>query len=77
MEFIEPKKSLGKKVDWRVSDHTKSVVKYYSEYTGYEEDEIVDLFLKNIMKDKNFTDWINSKRRNKRMLEQLMIAEEA
>lgn len=77
MEFIEPKKSLEKKVDWRVSEHTKSVVKYYAEYTGYDEDEIVDLFLKNIMKDKNFIDWVNSKRRNKRMLEQLMLVEEA
>lgn len=41
MQFIEPKKRLKKKVDWRISEHTKSTVKIYAEYTGYTEDEIV------------------------------------
>lgn len=76
MQFIEPKKRLEKKADWRVSEHTKLTVKHYSEYTGYTEDEVVDLFLKNILDDQNFMDWINQKRRNKRIVQQLALSEE-
>lgn len=77
MEFIEPKKKLEKKANWYVSEHTKSTVKHYAEYTGYTEDEVVDIFLKNILKDEDFIDWINHKRRNKRIVQQLALVEEA
>ncbi|WP_456276157.1 hypothetical protein [Bacillus sp. AK128] len=76
MKFIEPKEDLGKKVDWKVTDHTRAIVKYYAEYTHLNESEIVDRFLKNILEDEKFLDWILRKRRNKRMIEQLMINEE-
>ncbi len=76
MKFIEPKEDLGKKVDWKVTDHTRAIVKYYAEYTHLNESEIVDRFLKNILEDEKFLDWINRKRRNKRMIEQLMVNEE-
>ena len=75
MQFIEPKKRLEKKVDWRISEHTKSTVKIYAEYTGYTEDEIVDKFLKNLLDDENFIEWINQKRRNKRIVQQLSLSE--
>lgn len=75
MKFIEPKEELGKKVDWKISDHTRAIVKYYSEYTGFDENEVVDRFLKNLIEDERFLDWINSKRRKKRMLQQLMVSE--
>ncbi|WP_031534983.1 MULTISPECIES: hypothetical protein [unclassified Bacillus (in: firmicutes)] len=77
MHFIEPKKRLEKKADWRVSEHTKLTVKHYAEYTGYTEDEVVDMFLKNLLDDQNFIDWINRKRRNKRIVQQLDLSEEA
>jgi hypothetical protein len=76
MKFIEPKEELGKKVDWKISEHTRAIVKYYAEYTRLNEDEIVDCFLKNILEDKNFLDWVNRKRRNTRMIQQLMMNEE-
>lgn len=76
MKFIEPKEELGKKVDWKLSDHTRAIVKYYAEYTRLNEDEIVDRFLKNILEDENFLDWIHRKRRNRRMIQQLLIKEE-
>ncbi|MCA0990001.1 hypothetical protein [Pseudalkalibacillus hwajinpoensis] len=75
MEFIEPKKQLENKVDWRVSGHTKAIIKYYSEYTGYDENEVVDRFLKNLLDDKDFVGWAKSKRRNKRMSHQLRFEE--
>jgi hypothetical protein len=76
MKFIEPKEELGKKVDWKISEHTRAIVKYYAEYTRLNEDEIVDRFLKNILEDENFLDWVNRKRRNTRMIQQLMMNEE-
>ncbi|MFE4813565.1 hypothetical protein ACFQ9Y_20895 [Peribacillus simplex] len=76
MQFIEPKKKLERRADWRVSEHTRLTVKHYAEYTGYTEDEVVDLFLKNILDDQNFMDWINQKRRNKRIVQQLALSEE-
>lgn len=76
MKFIKPKEELGKKVDWKISEHTRAIVKYYSEYTRLNEEEIVDCFLKNILEDENFLNWIYRKRRNKRMLQQLLINEE-
>lgn len=76
MKFIEPKKRLEKKTDWRVSEHTKLTVKHYAEYTGYTEDEVVDIFLKNLLDDEKFTEWVNSKRRNKRIVQQLALSEE-
>jgi hypothetical protein len=68
MEFIKPKQKLGSKVVWQISDRTKFVVKYYSEYTGLSEDEIVDQFLMNILKDQDFDKWINNKRRKTRIM---------
>jgi hypothetical protein len=71
MEFIKPKQPLGSKVTWSISDQTKALVKYYAEYTGYSQDEVVDTFLKNLLKDEEFMKWIYSKRRNKRALAQI------
>ncbi|MFD1020888.1 hypothetical protein [Thalassobacillus hwangdonensis] len=71
MQFIEPKERLKQKTDWRISDQTKSIVKHYAEYTGYSEDEVVDMFLKNILEDESFLNWVQTKRRNKRIIEQL------
>ncbi|TGV30299.1 hypothetical protein EN829_037385 [Mesorhizobium sp. M00.F.Ca.ET.186.01.1.1] len=71
MEFIKPIQKLGSKVDWQVSDRTKAIVKYYAEYTGFSEDEVVDRFLTNILKDPDFNLWINGKRRKTRIMKQL------
>lgn len=71
MEFIKPKPKIGTKTNWSVSERTKSIVKYYAEYTGYSEDEAVDRFLTNILKDEEFNTWINNKRRKKRIMSQI------
>ena len=67
MKFIEPKNKHGQKVEWVISEHSRAIVRYYAEYTGYSEEEIVDMFLKNIIDDSNFLDWIHSKRNKKRV----------
>lgn len=71
MDFIKPKARMGTKTNWSVSDRTKSIVKYYAEYTGLSEEEVVDQFLTNILKDEDFNNWINSRRRKTRITKQL------
>jgi len=77
LEFIKPKRKLGSKVSWQVSDRTKSIVKYYAEYTGLSEDEVVDLFLTNILEDPDFKKWIHEKRRKTRIMKHLFPDGEA
>jgi len=71
MQFLKPVQKLASKVDWQVSERTKMVVKYYAEYTGFSEDEVVDRFLDNIRKDPDFYKWINGKRRKATLIKQL------
>ena len=72
MEFIKPKPVIqGTKTTWKLSQCTRAVVRYYAEYTGYTEDEIVDQFLYQLCEDPDFKNWLKQKRRNKRALEQI------
>jgi hypothetical protein len=77
LEFIKPKTKPNNRMNWCVSDQTKAIVKYYTEYTNRDEHEVVDTFLKNIIKDKDFIDWIKNKRRNKRIMSQIFGVEES
>jgi hypothetical protein len=76
MKFIEPKKKRADKVDWKISERTRSIVKYYAEYTEFTEDEIIDEFLLNLLNDKKFLKWVEGKRYNKRILAQIFDVEE-
>lgn len=75
MKFIKPKNTNAQRVKWEVSEQTRAIVKYYAEFTEYDESEIVDTFLKNILDDKDFIEWISKKRNNKRLVKK-MEAEE-
>lgn len=70
-KFIEPRNKQKKQVKWCISDKTRYIVKYYSEYTEFTEEEIVDEFLSNILLDEKFMEWIETRRYNKRILEQI------
>ena len=61
LKFIKPKKQRAKKSDWVLSERTISIVKYYSEYTGYSEEDVLEQFLENILSDKEFNNWIYNK----------------
>ncbi len=76
MKFIEPKNRRAEKVGWKISERTRSIVKYYAEYTEFTEEEIVDEFLLNILNDKKFLKWVESKRYNKRILAQIFDMED-
>lgn len=76
IRFIEPKNKRAEKVGWKISERTRSIVKYYAEYTEFTEDELVDEFLLNILNDKKFLKWVEGKRYNKRILAQIFDMEE-
>lgn len=73
LNFIKPKNNNTENVKWQISERCRAVVKYYAEFTEYSEDEVVDLFLLNILGDKDFINWINDKRNNKRLIKQMGI----
>lgn len=73
MKFIKPKNYNAEKVDWLVSERARNIVKTYAEYTEYSESEVVNQFLLNLLDDKDFIDWIENKRNNRRLIKQLEI----
>jgi hypothetical protein len=75
MKFIKPKNDNAENVDWIVSERVRNLVKTYAEYTEYTESEIVNKFLLNLLDDKDFIDWIENKRNNRRIVKQLEIEE--
>lgn len=75
MQYIKPKNKNVDKVNWLVSERTRMIVKHYAEYTEYDESEIVDMFLRNILGDEQFIEWIKNKRNNKRIIKELELEE--
>ncbi|KAB8136250.1 hypothetical protein F9U64_10305 [Gracilibacillus oryzae] len=75
MQFIEPKNKNADKVDWLISEQVREIVKNYAEYCEYDESEVVDKFLKNLIDDKKFIDWVNGIRNNKRMIKKMGLEE--
>ncbi|MEW9050191.1 MAG: hypothetical protein AB2392_03485 [Neobacillus sp.] len=73
--YIKPKNRNLDNVDWVISEHTRSVVAAFAEYSEYTESEVVDEFLKNLLTDEDFIEWIKNKRNNKRLLKQLELEE--
>lgn len=62
MEFIKPKPvAQGTKATWKLSQRTRAVVRYYAEYTGYTEDEIVDQFLYQLCENPEFQNCLKQK----------------
>ena len=48
MKYIRPK-TLKKKVNWNISEKTLTILSYYSKYSQYSEEEIVDMFTENLL----------------------------
>ncbi|MUK88951.1 hypothetical protein GMD78_11150 [Ornithinibacillus sp. L9] len=73
VQFIKPKNNNADKVDWLISEQVREIVKNYAEYCEYSESEVVDMFLKNLLKDEEFLKWIDGIRNNKRMIRKMGI----
>lgn len=67
MDFIKPKFRNLQKAEWKISKKTKLIVEEYSKYTGYSEDEVVDIFMQNVLKDSDFKNFLRKKRSTKKI----------
>lgn len=67
MKAIKPKHEGTVKVNWRISVRTKEIISEYSKYTKYEEDEIADMLLAEILEDEKFVGWLKKKRYKKKI----------
>ncbi|MED3745618.1 hypothetical protein I6J18_22845 [Peribacillus psychrosaccharolyticus] len=76
MKFIELKNKRAEKVGCKISERNRSIVKYYTEYTEFTEEEVVDEFLLNLLDNKKFLKCVEGKRYNKRILAQLFDTED-
>lgn len=71
MDFIKPKNINKQKISLKISYKTKLLIEYYSKYTDYSEDEVVDMFMQNLLKDPNFVEWLNKRRSSKKISEHI------
>lgn len=67
MQFIKPKNINKQKVEFLLSNRTKLIIEAYAKYTGYDEGEVIDLFLENLLQDQEFVDWVLKQRYNKKL----------
>ncbi len=72
MNPIKPKYINSVKVDWKISKYSKQIVSLYAKYTKYDENEIVDKLILDILEDKNFVEWLNTRRYQKK-IQELML----
>lgn len=73
ISFPKPRNVRLGGVDWMISEHSRAIVKFYSEFTELTENQVVDEFLKELLKSKEFIEWIKSKKSNRRMVNQLQL----
>lgn len=62
MKPIKPKYTDTVKVDWKVSKRSKQIINQYSKYTKYDESEIIDKLITDILEDKDFVTWLQNRR---------------
>lgn len=74
MNYIKPKRANKKKINLELSTRTISILEYYSKYTQYSNEEILDEFLLNLLDDTDFIEWIGKQRYNKKILASLYEA---
>jgi hypothetical protein len=71
VQFIKPKNNNAYKVDWQISEQVRKIVQKFAVYCEYRKSEVVDMFLKNLLKDVEFLKWVDGIRNNKRMVRKM------
>lgn len=71
MRVLEPKHRRAEPVDWKISEHSREIVRHFATYSEYPEEEVVDECIKILLKDEGFLDWIERRRYNKTALKKL------
>lgn len=67
MKPIKPKYIDTIKADWRISKRSKQIINQYSKYTKYDEDEIIDKLITEILVDNDFIEWLKTRRYQKKI----------
>jgi hypothetical protein len=62
MKPIKPKYADTVSVEWNISKKSKAIISEYSKYTKYDEDELVNMIIEQVLEDTAFVDWLKSKR---------------
>ncbi len=76
VSVYQPKNKNTQQVKRNISERTRALASFYSEYSEYSEEEVVDEFLLlNLVKDDDFIEWAKSRRNNKRILKTIGIEE--
>ncbi len=76
MNYIKPKPKLnGVKVSWKITKQVTELLNHYAEYTGYGQEEIVNMVLFELRNDPSFKEQLEHQRNNKRAL-QIIYARE-
>lgn len=73
INFPKPRNVRLGDVDWMISEHSRATVKYYAEFSELTESEVVDEFLKELLKNDGFIKWVKLKKSNRRMVNQLQL----
>jgi DNA primase large subunit len=76
MNFLTPRFKNKEKVEYRISHRTRLIIEYYAKYAGYSEDEVIDIFMENILLDKEFVEWLN-KRRSRGKIDEIIFGNES
>lgn len=62
MKPIKPKYTDTVNVEWSISKRSKEIINQYSKYTKYDESELVDMVIAEIIEDSDFVDWLKNRR---------------
>jgi hypothetical protein len=67
MKPIKPKYSDTIEVKWNISKRSKEIISQYAKYTKYEESELIDKLILDILEDVDFVEWLKARRYNKKI----------
>lgn len=62
MKPIKPKYSGTVNVQWSITKRSKEIISQYSKYTKYEESELIDKLINEILDDDSFVTWLKTRR---------------
>ena len=59
---IKPKYTNCVNMKWSISKRSQLIISEYSKYTKYEESELIDFLIEDILEDKSFVEWLKKRR---------------
>lgn len=63
------------KVSLKLSEQTRAIIEEYADFVGMTQDQVVDIFLKNLLADPNFAKYLRSKRNSKRLVNKIFFGD--